>query len=106
MKPVLINSNILTQAWTCSGEENVTAGKVIKNSPGLLHGLVVNTDGTNAVTVTVYDNAAAASGTIVAKITVLAADRTGGLVGIDVGCDNGIFVVISGTGGTAILYYE
>jgi hypothetical protein len=40
-----------------------TGDAAISTSPGYLHGIVVMTDGTNAVTVEIYDNKSAASGT-------------------------------------------
>jgi hypothetical protein len=46
----------------CESSGNQTASAVIKAAEGQLFGLIVQTDGTNAVTITAYDNPAAASG--------------------------------------------
>lgn len=78
---------------------------VVKASAGILRGFTAYTDGTNDVTVTAYDNASSAAGTILSKVIVHGADDSGGLIGIDVEAANGIVVTISGTGGHAIVYY-
>ena len=46
----------------CESSGAQTASAVIKAAEGQLFGLLVQTDGTNAVTITVYDNPAAAAG--------------------------------------------
>jgi len=78
---------------------------VVKASAGVLRGFTAYTDGTNDVTVTVYDSAAAASGTILAKVIIHGADDSGGLMGIDVEARYGIVMTIAGTGGHAVAYY-
>jgi hypothetical protein len=40
-----------------------TTGTVIKSSPGILHGVMINKGGSNAV-ITIYDNSAASGSTI------------------------------------------
>jgi len=47
----------------CKPSAEQTADAAITTSQGLFHGIAVITDATNSVTVKVYDNATAASGT-------------------------------------------
>lgn len=66
-----------------------------------LNSIQVVTDGTNTATVTVYDNTAA-SGTIVALVKILGANLFGGCdFSNALKCENGITVVVAGTGATA-----
>ena len=66
-------------AVTSSGRR--TSSAVVSAAPGRLHGLIVETDGTNAATITVYDNStAAASGNIVGRLVVAAADRNANFI--------------------------
>ncbi len=92
---------------TSSGLIATTAGVAVSDMPGKLRGVIAGADGTNAATVTVYDNPSAASGTILAKIVV---DATlthesflppGGIV-----VNRGLFVVVAGTGSEAIIYFD
>lgn len=80
---------------------------VVVSRKSILSGLTVISDGTNTATVTVYDNASAASGTVLAKAL---ANTTLPTVHVDgtsrVRADNGITVVVSGTGAGAVLYYD
>lgn len=95
----------LTESATSSGLQNADAA--IAARPARLLGLQVVGDGTNAATVVVYDNASAASGTVLAKVVVDA-----GLVeahpALPIGgvCANkGIYVDVTGTGAEYIVYY-
>jgi len=80
-----------------------TADAVITTGSGYLRSIIVNTDGTNAVTVSVYDNATAASGnkvfsTIIA--TTSAANRVTTLWFSPQECPyfNGMYVDITTSG--------
>lgn len=91
---------------TSSGLKSSSA--VISALPGRLTGLQVQTDGTNAATVTIYDSASAASGLVLAKFSVLGASLAGdahlpegGIV-----ANQGIYASISGTGATCIVTYQ
>lgn len=83
-----------------------SADAAIMAQSGFLCGLQVIADGTNAATVILYDNASAASGTVLAKIVVDAGatyeDYTP-LEGIE--CANGIYADVSGTGAEYIVHY-
>jgi hypothetical protein len=73
------------------------ATTVVKASPGILHRIVVNTALANG-TITIYDNASAASGTKLGTLTVPAAVLLNHFV-LEFGCAfaNGLTIV----GGTA-----
>ncbi len=64
---------------------------MVKNKSGLLAFICINTKGASANTFTVYDNASAASGTVIAIVdTTVAA----GCTKYDVGTTNGITVIM------------
>ena len=63
--------------WTSSGLK--AADGVISAGAGKLGGVLVISDGTNAVNLIIYDNASAASGTKLAEITIGASPATGAL---------------------------
>jgi len=91
--------------WSYSGEKGV-ATTVIKASAGMLHGVLIETNGTNNVTVQLYDHASTATNPITPAIVVAGGDLYGGLLGIDAICSNGIVLVLSGTGGVATVLYK
>jgi len=64
------NSNSTIEAGTSPLRINTSTTTVVKGGPGILVSVIVNTKGTVASTVTIYDNTAA-SGTIVAVIDSL-----------------------------------
>jgi hypothetical protein len=69
--------------------------------------LAVYADGTHDVTVILYDNASAASGTVIGKVIVTGASYNGGLyIPYPVRASKGIYCSISGTGGTAIVFFD
>lgn len=86
----------------------LSSDSVVSNMPGRLHCVTVLTDGANAATVVVYDNASAASGTVLAKIIVAAADRSAVFSPHDEGIvvNNGIYLDITGTGAEAIVHFN
>lgn len=87
--------------------EQTTSG-VAFAGPCLLTGVLVITGGLKfpAVTVILYDNASAASGNVLAEFVVPAINNYGGRVWKDpVHCINGIYVTISGLGGSYIVEY-
>ena len=69
--------------------------------------VLIITDGTNAATVTVYDNAVGGAGKVLFKGTVPGASNFGGGdAGMPVNLGYGIYMAISGTGANAIVYYR
>lgn len=84
-----------------------TADKAILARPGYFHGIEIITDGTNDASVIVYDNASAASGTIVFQGTIKGINNFGGVIFIDpVEMFNGIYIDMTGTGMSYIIYYR
>ena len=80
---------------------NTAATTVVKSAPGTLASIVVNTQ--VAGTVTIYDNATAASGTVVAVITVTATFPTLPLV-YNLKFANGLTIVTSGTADLTVVF--
>lgn len=74
---------------------------------GYLTGCLIVTNGTNDADIIVYDNATTASGTILWQGKVAGASNFGGATWeIPVRYNNGIYVNVTGTGATYIIYYR
>lgn len=90
---------------TSSGLKSADA--VISAATSTLRGLTVIADGTNEATVILYDNASAASGTVLDKVIVDAGlthvyvPYHGGVVAL-----NGIYADVTGTGAAYIVHYS
>jgi len=83
-----------------------TADAVIQTGRNRINAITLLGDGTNAASVIVYDNASAASGVVLAKVTALAATRfTHVLFENPVVAEDGIYADVSGTGAEYIIYY-
>ncbi len=99
-------------AWSTDFNSSISSGIIASSSivyakPCKLTDLAVYTDGTNQVTVILYDNATTASGTVIGKVVVPGASLNGGLViPTPVRALDGIYISLSGTGGTAIVFYN
>jgi len=91
--------------YSCLSSGILSSSGAIKVTPGILVGVLAYTDGANDVTVTIYDNSSAAAGTVLSKIVVPGADKTGGEVNIMCEARTGIYMSISGTGATALIRY-
>jgi hypothetical protein len=92
----------------CDGSGEITASKSICSGPGFLTSLMVYTDGTNDVEVTLYDNASGAIGDILCIIIVAGASDYGGRnwpEGAFRKFKDGVYAVVSGTGASAIVEY-
>lgn len=95
----------MSQPSTSSGLKSSSVA--ISARPSRIMAIQVLADGTNAATLTVYDNASAASGTEVSKV-IVDAGLTYELFYIDGGvqCNNGIYASVSGTGAAYIIFYQ
>ena len=84
-----------------------TADGVIRASKGILTGVQIITDGTNDATLVLYDNASAATGTAVFKITVTGTDDAIpiNLPNNGVYCTNGIYADITTAGTMGYIVY-
>lgn len=90
---------------TSSGLKSSSA--VVINRPARLHGVIAIADGTNAATVTIYDNASAAAGTELAQI-IVDATLTYESFNLEGGIEakNGLYVALAGTGAKAIVLFS
>jgi hypothetical protein len=80
---------------------------VVSTGANTLSGVVVITDVVNPATITVYDNASAASGTILARLTATSTTGANSLALVTpIRAENGLTVSITGTGTpTGIIMY-
>lgn len=75
----------------------LTSDTSVVDAKGVLYGLLIETDGVNDATVTIYDNTAA-SGKILRKMTVPGADFYGGFeLPAGLVANHGIYADVSGT---------
>lgn len=90
----------------CTSSGLLTDNTVIAtNAAHTLCSVLILTDGTNAATVVAYDNATGAGGTVLFKGVVPGtAQFGGGDAGSPLSITHGIYVTISGTGASAIVY--
>ena len=112
---LLVSSFVLTAGALareqCLVSDEQTAAAAIKASSGWFHGITVITDGTNSVTISIYDNASAASGTELIPtwiVTTSSANRAQTYsVSPPVRTKNGIYVNVTTSGTvTYMVYYE
>lgn len=83
------------------------ASAVIHARSAVVTSVIAEGDGTNAATVIVYDNASAASGTVLAKAIVPSGVRTIQLAfDSPIVASNGIYLSLAGTGAGAIVHYQ
>lgn len=86
----------------------LTADTAVLARPGRLKHVMLIADGTNAATVIVYDNATAASGNVLAKLSI-AATGTHQFVQFDaagVECNAGIYADVTGTGAAFVIGFS
>jgi hypothetical protein len=92
------------QGAVTSGEK--TADAAITATGGYITGITVITDGTNDAKAIIYDNASAASGTVIEEITIMGSANFGGRNFVyPVQFTNGLYLDISGTGASCIIEY-
>ena len=91
----------------CNSSGILNSSGAVVTRPCFIHAVTL-TQASAACTVTVYDNASAASGTVVAQADNTTNNTTvnGPQLPYPVRCNAGAYVAITGTGATAILYYE
>lgn len=84
----------------------LSASGVLSSGKNLIKGVLLVPDGTNAPTVTIYNNASAASGVVLFQATGSATVGTYFDFTHAVQADLGLYVQLSGTGSPkAIVYY-
>lgn len=83
-----------------------TADAVITTGRNRINAITLLGDGTNAASVILYDNASAASGVVLSKITALATTRfTHVIFENPVVAEDGIYADVTGTGAEYIVYF-
>lgn len=83
-----------------------TSDAVIQTGRNRINAITLLGDGTNAASLIVYDNASAASGLVVAKVTALATTRfTYVIFENPVVVEDGIYADVTGTNAEYIIYY-
>lgn len=85
-----------------------SADAAIAATGARLHGVVLIPDGTNACSVVVYDNAASAAGTVIAKLVLPATQTAPQYITFNspITGNLGIFADVTGTGANYIVYYS
>ena len=91
--------------WAFSSEMAVGT-TVVKASAGQLHGVLIETDGTNDVLVQMFNHASTATNPMTSVIKVAGSDNYGGAIGMDNAFSLGCVIVLSGTNGVATVYYR
>lgn len=90
---------------TSSGSIAVTAGAVVSAMPGLLCNVILN-PGSAASSVTLYDNASAASGTVLwSAVAAASTNSVSSNFSIPVAVSKGIYIVVAGTAATAVVTF-
>ena len=92
----------MTNTARSSGEQ--TSSAILVTGRALLSGVLVITDGTNDATVILYDNTAASGTKVFEAVVAGANDAELFSFNKDVFCENGLYLSISGTGASCIVY--
>ena len=81
----------------------LTGTAAVKASAGKYYGYIVTT-ALSAAAITIYDNASAASGTVIDVIPASTGAGTRGVLSAPVPCTNGVYASFAGTGTVLFLY--
>ncbi len=100
-----LNATVTPAGWTPTGELAVGTN-VVKASAGILHGFLVETGGTNDITVQFYNHTSTSTTPVTPSIVVPGTDRYGGATDLDITCSVGIVCIHSGTNGIVTAYYK
>lgn len=106
---LIVPSAYSAEPWSQQSAEKAIDAAITTTS-GIFHGIIVATDGTNACTVSIYDNATAASGTELIPTTVITSSATDRVQAISISPAvryyNGIYVDITlGAGAVGYMVY-
>ena len=83
-----------------------SADGIIATGRSRVNAVTLITDGTNAANVILYDNASAASGLVLAKVSAAGAQNTVHVIFENpVITENGIYADVTGTGANYIVYF-
>lgn len=97
--------DVYIKGYLSSGKK--TSSATIKTGKGWWGGVLIQTDGTNDATITIYDNTAD-SGTILYQAIVPAANRYGGVgpLAAPIRFNTGCRLTVAGTGASGIVWYR
>ena len=106
-----IAGNVFAAREICQPTDQQTTSTACVAEACYFHGIAVITDGTNSVTIDIYDNASAASGTKLIPTWVIPTSSTNLYAGYDaphpIRCKNGIYVNVTCEGDVKyIIYYS
>jgi hypothetical protein len=90
-----------------SGQKGV-GGVTIVTGPGVLLGVLISTNGTNDVTVDIYDGTAVGTDDdkLIPTIVIPGSQRLGGVIPPPVEFDTGCHLLVSGTGAKVVAYTQ
>lgn len=85
-----------------------SADAAISALGGYLHGVWLISDASNAASIIIYDNASAASGIVLAKLSIPASTTAPQYITFNqpITANKGIFADVTGTGANYIVYYS
>lgn len=86
-----------------SGAKNADA--VISTGPVIVQSVMIGTDGTNNVTVDLYDSSGASGTKLIPSITVVGSDYYGGVTNLNVQADRGVYLDITTAGTAQVVVY-
>ena len=96
----------MSNSTTRSSDEQ-TADGIIANRTAILCGVMIISDGTNDPTVILYDNTAASGAKLFERSVDVSVEGFGSYIELPcVKADNGIYLDITGTGASCIVYYK
>ena len=103
---MLFPAVLQAQDTVVTSTDLLTSSAAVFTGKCYLRSVGVFTDGTNAATVTVYDNTSGAGKKVAGPYTIAGSSYFGGETMPPTPCANGIYVVISGTGAGARVRYS
>lgn len=103
---VILSLAVSSYAVVTYSSNTISGSKVVVSGVGAMTGLLIMTDGTNAVTATVYDSLDTSGKILVGPMVVSGSAYFGGATWeIPVRYSTGLYITLSGSGGKAIVYY-
>ena len=92
--------------WYASTSGEQTSDAAVATAKCYITSILIITNGSDNAKVVLYDNASAASGTVILEMTVVGVDNYGGRnYQYPVKCTNGIYADVTGTGASYIVEY-
>ena len=99
-------TSLCQAADDCIPSGSKSSSAAITSTASTFCGIAVFTDGSHDAVFSVYDNTTGAGTVVFGPATLVGSSNLGGIVGVSIPMQNGIYVSISGTGATYIVYYR